>query len=122
MPANLEAESSLTNSPGSAAPATVNWRIVQLIRTAGWGAATLSLLGFGGAIARTADLASNFRVLYAFAMAPCSRPTSLGSGERDRRLPSLPSLHTRLRRDRGSRPSPRKSPGRKIREALDALA
>jgi endonuclease/exonuclease/phosphatase (EEP) superfamily protein YafD len=44
--------------------------IVRMIRAVGLGAATLSLLGFAGAFARTADLASNFRVLYAFAMVP----------------------------------------------------
>lgn len=44
--------------------------IVRLIRTAGWCAAVLALLGFAGAFAGAADLASHFRVAYALAMIP----------------------------------------------------
>ena len=43
---------------------------VRAVRTTGWGAATLALLGFAGAITRVADLASHFRVTYLLAMLP----------------------------------------------------
>lgn len=42
--------------------------MIRVIRVVGWGAVALALLGFAGALSRLADLASHFRVAYAFAM------------------------------------------------------
>jgi endonuclease/exonuclease/phosphatase (EEP) superfamily protein YafD len=56
-----------TNDSLGSPAAYVRW-IVRAIRIGGWIAAVLSLLGFAGAIARTFDLASHFRVVYALAM------------------------------------------------------
>jgi endonuclease/exonuclease/phosphatase (EEP) superfamily protein YafD len=70
MEANREpASSRITSAASALSPLLRRW-IVRVLRAAGWVAATLSLLGFGGMIARTADLASHFRVLYAVAMVP----------------------------------------------------
>jgi endonuclease/exonuclease/phosphatase (EEP) superfamily protein YafD len=59
----------LATNDGSSSPAAyIRW-IVRAIRIGGWIAAALALIGFAGAIARTFDLASHFRVAYALAMA-----------------------------------------------------
>ena len=57
------------NDGSSSLAAYVRW-IVRAIRVGGWIAAALAMLGFAGAIARTFDLASHFRVAYALAMVP----------------------------------------------------
>jgi endonuclease/exonuclease/phosphatase (EEP) superfamily protein YafD len=68
----MELDRAMTASDGASAgsgwPAALGRWILRAIRLAGWGAATLSLLGFAGAIARAADLASHFRVGYALAI------------------------------------------------------
>jgi endonuclease/exonuclease/phosphatase (EEP) superfamily protein YafD len=49
---------------------TVRRWIVCAIRTVGWAAAAVALIGFAGELSRAADLASHFRVAYAFGMMP----------------------------------------------------
>jgi len=58
----------LAENDGSSSPAAfIRW-MIRAIRIGGWIAAVLCMLGFAGAIARAADLASHFRVGYALAM------------------------------------------------------
>jgi endonuclease/exonuclease/phosphatase (EEP) superfamily protein YafD len=67
---NHDAASCDRPAPGSAGVMAVLRGIIRIARMAGWGAVILAILGFTGAIARAADLASHFRVAYALAMLP----------------------------------------------------
>ena len=70
MTVNYEVVSSRPTADAEVWLAAVGRWSVRAVRTTGWGAATLALLGFAGAITRVADLASHFRVTYLLAMLP----------------------------------------------------
>jgi endonuclease/exonuclease/phosphatase (EEP) superfamily protein YafD len=70
MAANDEVVSSRLTAEAAVWLAAVGRWSVRSVRTTGWGAATLALLGFAGTITRAADLASHFRVTYLLAMLP----------------------------------------------------
>ncbi|WP_165250129.1 endonuclease/exonuclease/phosphatase family protein [Paludisphaera soli] len=68
--AEQDSASSGETSAGPSSTGAMSRWTVRAIRAAGWGAAALASLGFAGAVAGAADLASHFRVAYALAMIP----------------------------------------------------